>query len=99
MADGNLKERLDAALPRLGGIGAIVAFDLGADGKWVVDARSAKAKLADAGIEPECTIKANGATMLKLLDGSLDPMLAYTLGRIKISGSMGVAMKLASSLG
>ncbi len=98
MADENLEERLKAAMPRLGGLGAIIAFDFGADGKYVVDARGPVAKLAGDDAEPACTIKSSGATMTKLLNGSLDPMLAYTLGKLKISGSMGIAMKLASSL-
>ena len=83
----------------MGGIGAIVAFDFGADGRYLVDARGASAKLLDSDADPACTIKASGATMIKLMDGTLDPMLAYTLGKLKISGSMGVAMKLASTLG
>jgi putative sterol carrier protein len=94
----DLKDQLEAAMPRLGGLGAIVAFDLGDDGKYVIDARGSVAKLAADGADPACTIKASGATMLKLLAGTLDPMLAYTLGKLKVSGSMGVAMKLASSL-
>ncbi|HEY1722130.1 MAG TPA: SCP2 sterol-binding domain-containing protein [Magnetospirillaceae bacterium] len=98
MADESLKDRLTAMMPRLGGLGAIIAFDFGDDGKYVVDARGAVAKLADDDADPACTIKASGSTMLKLIEGSLDPMLAYTLGKLKISGSMGVAMKLASSL-
>jgi putative sterol carrier protein len=94
-----LEARLTEVLPRLGGIGAIIAFDFGADGKFIVDARGAVAKLVGADADPACTIKASGANMLKLIDGTLDPMLAYTLGKLKISGSMGVAMKLASTLG
>ena len=35
----------------------------------------------------------------KLLDGSLDPTMAYMTGKLKISGSTGVAMKLAAMLG
>lgn len=99
MSDEDVKGQLTAALPRLGGLGAIVAFDMGDDGKLVVDARGAVAKMAGADDEPACTIKVSGATMLKLLAGTLNPMLAYTLGRLKVSGSMGVAMKLASALG
>jgi putative sterol carrier protein len=95
----SLKDQLTAAMPRLGGLGAVVAFDLGDDGTYVVDARGSVAKLAPDGADPACTIKASGATMQKLLAGTLDPMLAYTLGKLKVSGSMGVAMKLASSLG
>lgn len=99
MTDESLQEQLNAALPKLGGIGAIIAFDLGADGKYVVDARGGTAKLAPDDAEPACTIKASGSTILKLLDGSLDPMIAYTLGKLKVSGSMGLAMKIASALG
>ncbi len=99
MSDDSLQERLNEALPKLGGIGAIIAFDLGADGKFVVDARGGTAKLATEDAEPACTIKASGTTVLKLLDGSLDPMIAYTLGKLKVSGSMGLAMKIASALG
>jgi len=99
LSDDNVRERITAAIPRLGGLGAIIAFDLGDDGKYVVDARGSVARLAGDDADPACTIKATGATMLKLLAGSLDPMLAYTLGRLKVSGSMGIAMKLASALG
>jgi len=99
LVDQDLEVQLKAILPRLGGIGAVVAFDFGEDGKYVVDARNAVAKLVGVDSEPACTIKASGATMRKLIEGSLDPMLAYTLGKLKISGSMGVAMKLASTLG
>jgi putative sterol carrier protein len=34
----------------------------------------------------------------QLLDGRLSPTLAYTLGQIKVEGSLGVAMKLANLL-
>lgn len=99
MAEGDLQDMLKEALPKLGGIGAIIAFDLGTDGKYVVDARGGTAKLMSDDAEPACTIKASGTTVQKLLDGSLDPMIAYTLGKLKISGSMGLAMKIASALG
>jgi putative sterol carrier protein len=35
----------------------------------------------------------------KLLSGTLDPTLAYMTGKLKIQGSTGVAMKLATMLG
>ncbi len=36
--------------------------------------------------------------MAKLIDGELNAMMAYTLGKLKIDGSMGVAMKVAALL-
>ncbi len=99
MADEALQARMTGALPRLGGLGARVKFDLGEDGQWLVDAREPVARLVPDDGEADCTIRVSGETMGKLLDGSLDPMLAYATGRLKVSGAVGVAMKLASVLG
>ncbi len=101
MSSDELQDRLDAALPQLAGLRAVIKFDLGADGQWLVDARSAPPSLSAGadGDDPDCTISASGKTLTKLLDGSLDPMLAYGMGRIRVKGSMGVAMKLVSALG
>jgi putative sterol carrier protein len=38
------------------------------------------------------------ADLEKLTAGELNPMLAYTLGRLKVEGSMGIAMKVAALL-
>lgn len=98
----DVEDRLREALPKLARLGAVVRFDLGADGAWLVDARSGTPVLdgedgADA--DPACTIKITADNLIKLMDGRLDPMLGYTLGKIKVSGSMGVAMKLVGAIG
>lgn len=97
--DEDIETRITAALPQLGGLGAVIRFDFGDDGQWLIDASGPVAKVSHEELEPACTIRSTAATLIKLLDGSLDPMLAFTLGRIKVSGSMGVAMKLANALG
>ena len=101
MSFESLKGRMDAVLPRLSGVGGVLKFDMGDDGSWLVDARGSPARLLEAGSDDDadCTIRTTAETLVKLLDGALDPMLAFTLGKLKISGSMGVAMKLASALG
>jgi len=40
----------------------------------------------------------SAANMLKMLNGQLSPMMAFTLGKLKVDGSMGIAMKLAGLL-
>jgi Putative sterol carrier protein len=103
----DVEDRLRQALPRLGRLGAVVAFDLGADGRWLVDARTTQPVLEEGGeegdgdgaFEPACTIRLSGDNLLKLMDGRLDPMLGYTLGKIKVAGSLGVAMKLVNAMG
>ena len=64
-----------------------------------MDARRAAPEFVDADTETDCLIQCSAENLLRILEGSLDPMLAYTLGKIKLKGSMGVAMKLVSAIG
>ncbi|MCE1236506.1 MAG: SCP2 sterol-binding domain-containing protein [Hyphomicrobiales bacterium] len=99
MLDETLQERLEAALPALSRLGALVRFDLGADGRPVIDARGGSARLELESDEPaDCTIKITRENLIKLTEGKLDPMLGYTLGKIKVAGSLGVAMKLVGAI-
>lgn len=41
-----------------------------------------------------CTIKISEANLVKLVQGDLNPMTAFMMGKIKVSGDMSVAMKL-----
>ena len=45
------------------------------------------------------TMKLTSANLEKMLAGSLDPTLAYMTGKLKVEGSLGVAMKLSGMLG
>ena len=80
------------------GFGYRVAFDLGDDGIIAVDGTQNPPVLeAEAG-EAACVIRLSSENMESLMAGTLNPMMAYTLGKLKIEGSMGVAMKVASLL-
>ena len=72
------------------------------DGEAVrVNARETPVAIAreDAGAgDPDCTIRISAENLKKLMDGRLNPMLAFTMGKLKVAGSMGVAMKLAQLL-
>ena len=47
----------------------------------------------------DTTIRISEDNLEKLLTGALDPTLAYMTGKLKVEGSLGVAMKLTSLLG
>jgi putative sterol carrier protein len=93
-----IAQTLESNLAAFAGLGAKVAFDLGEDGAITIDATTSPPALSTALDEADCTIRVSADNMAKLMDGSLNPMMAYTLGKLKIDGSMGIAMKVAALL-
>jgi len=49
--------------------------------------------------EADCTITTSLENLVKLKNGELNPMMAVMSGKVKVSGDMGLAMKLQSLLG
>lgn len=100
MSADELESLIEESLPKLSGLKAVVRFDLGGDGQYMVDARSGRAALiTDDDTDSDCTIKVSAENLAKLMAGKMDPMLAYAMGRIKVSGKMGVAMALVGAIG
>ncbi len=90
--------QIEAQLPQLATLGYKVKFAITDLGVVLVDAASTPATLSHDDGEADCTIRLTEDRLEKLIDGRLSPTLAYTLGQIKVEGSLGVAMKLASLL-
>ncbi len=93
-----IAQALESNLAAFAGLGAKVAFDLGTEGAIAIDATGAPPVLSDQPDGADCTIRISADDMAKLIDGALNPMMAYTLGKLKIDGSMGIAMKVAALL-
>ncbi|MCW3781454.1 SCP2 sterol-binding domain-containing protein [Defluviimonas sp. D31] len=49
--------------------------------------------------ETDCTLTISEDNLVKLLTGKLNPMTGVVLGKLKVSGDLGVAMGLAKLLG
>jgi len=99
MSDTPDLEALQEALPKLHRLNSVLRFDLNDGTGHTVDARDGKVALVDDGsLEPDCTIKVSRENLIKLVSGEMDPILAYTLGRIKVQGSMDIAMKLVKAI-
>jgi putative sterol carrier protein len=90
-------DQIRAQLPQLAALGYKVKFVLDA-GVVYVDASRTPPTVSNDDGEADCTIRLSEDRLAQLIDGRLSPTLAYTLGQIKVEGSLGVAMKLASLL-
>ncbi len=77
---------------------ARVMFDLGDDGSLMVDATAAPPAISLEEGEADCTIRVTLANLEKLMSGNMSPTLAYAMGKLRIEGSMGLAMKVAALL-
>jgi putative sterol carrier protein len=98
MSLDHVTAQIEAQLPQLATLGYKVKFAIQDEGVILVDATRVPATLSHEDGEADCTIRLTEDRLEKLIDGRLSPTLAYTLGQIKVEGSLGVAMKLASLL-
>lgn len=80
-----------------GALDATVKFDFGNDGMIFIDGTAGTVSNED--VEADCTITMSLDNFTALASGDLDPTTAFMMGKLKVKGSMGVAMKLQSILG
>lgn len=79
---------------RLSGVAGVVKVDIAGEGGVMVENGVARVGDGDADV----VISADAATFSGLLDGSVDPTMAYMSGRLKVAGDTGLALQVASRL-
>jgi putative sterol carrier protein len=95
MSLDELTSRIKEKVGANSGLDATVKFDLGDDGVIFVDGKSSPNDVSNENKDADCTITMSLENFQKLIAGDLDPTTAYMFGKLKIAGSMGVAMKLS----
>ena len=70
-------------------------FDCGDDG--VIRLAEGTASTTDG--PADCTLSLSQENLVKLLTGKLNPMMAMATGKLRLSGDMGVAMRMARLIG
>ncbi len=90
----DIADRIRAALTDKSFDGSL-KFDCGEDGVIVLAENTASTNDQDT----DCTIKISRENLGKLLSGKLNPMTGVMMGKLKVSGDMGVALGLGRLLG
>lgn len=75
-----------------------VKFDLGSDGVILVDGQANPPSLSHTDGDADVTLSLSASDLQSILDGSLDPQMAFMSGRLAVDGDMALAMQLAQTL-
>ena len=88
------KQRAENASP----LGGTLKFMVD-DNPIFIDGSGDQNTISMEDLEADCTIIVSTEVLEKLRDGKINPMMAVMGGQIKISGDMGLAMKVQSLMG
>ena len=89
-----IKTKISMAPP----VNAKVKLDFGDDGILFIDATQNPPAFSRNDAEADTTLACKIDTFEKIMNGTQDPTMAYMMGKLKIKGSMGLAMKLNAIL-
>ena len=95
-------EQLREANDALDGINAVYQFILSGDdgGSWVIDLASESKEVRSGEEESaQCVISMTAPDFMSMIQGSLNPQMAFMTGKLRVKGDMGLALKLQSILG
>lgn len=81
------------------GLNATLKFDFGSDGVVYVDGTAEPNTVSNENKDADCTISMALEDFKSMVKGDLDGTTAFMMGKLKVAGNMGIAMKLSSLLG
>jgi putative sterol carrier protein len=80
------------------GLGKTVKLDFGPEGKIFIDGASNPNQVTNDDKPADATIKLSWADFQALIEGRLDPMMAFMQGKMRIEGDMMLAQRLGPIL-
>ncbi|MFP5480928.1 MAG: SCP2 sterol-binding domain-containing protein [Alphaproteobacteria bacterium] len=95
-----MSEMIEAAVKALsaklsGGYDGVAKFVIPGEGAIMLDGQGVRAGDEEADV----TLTAEADVFRAILDGDMNPTMAFMTGKLKVDGSMGQAMKLGAVLG
>jgi len=97
----HLPERLQKRAEKIAAIKAIYQFDITGEGggTWVMDLTQPGGKITAGPSETaKCTVTMDSSKFSDLIEGKLNPQMAFMTGKLKVKGDMGLALKLGAIL-
>jgi putative sterol carrier protein len=99
MADlAQVTAHIRTAVGENSGLGKTVKLDFGPDGKIYIDGASTPNTVSNDDKPADAVVSISWADFEQLIDGKLDPMMAFMQGKLKIQGDMMLVQKLAPLL-
>ena len=94
----SLTEALGKRAAQNAKLGYKVKFVLDDGGVIFWDGTGDQPSLSNTDGEADTTMRLSEENMQKLIDGQLDPTMAYMTGKLKVEGKLGVALKINAML-
>lgn len=83
---------------RTRGLTASYRFDVEGAGSWRVDVDDGAVSVTESDAAADCVIGVSEDTLLGIVSGRQSPMGAFLMGRIRVDGDVGLAMRLRDLL-
>lgn len=98
MSFESIEEKLKEKLQFAPEIGAKLKLNFGDEGVLFIDGTQTPPVITRDDDDADTTFECSTETFKQIVDGSLDPTMAFMTGKMKVHGSMGYALKVASML-
>ena len=95
------ENQIAARAPQATDIDAIFFFDITGDdgGQWVVDLTDKGEVREGTTDKADCNIEMAGEDFKNLVEGKVQGQMLFMTGKLKVSGNMGLALKLGQLIG